>query len=239
MTSPLYEASSATWQGTIREAVPKLWNALVKQGLRLAEERSYLDRNGLIRLLDAQGIVLRPLARLRTDIGRLEALSAANIQLIGDAVSISTPDGPVRVVRSVEPTLLSATENLAVTGAPGSGKTVLLHRLATAAQPTHDLVVLRSDDLRSGAAATRAELSLTYDLCEVLAGWTGKRPGLGVDRRHRPGPRARHASLAPTAGVGLVRDALADRGNNPFLRSQVQQPLAEDVPRHPGWPRRR
>jgi len=164
----------------------ELWKALLLEGQRLAEERLHLDRDGLVRILDAQGIVLRPLARLRPDINRLRALSAANMGLLGDAVSISTPDGPVRLVRSVEPALLAATGNLAVTGSPGSGKTVLLHRLATVAEPTHELVVLRSDDLRSSKAATRAELNLRHDLAEVLAGWSGKRPGLvlidGIDQ---------------------------------------------------------
>jgi len=106
--------------------------------------------------------------------------------LLGDAVSISTPDGPVRLARSVEPALLNAAGNLAVTGAPGSGKTVLLHTLAAVAEPTHDVVVLRADDLRSSKAATRAELRITHDLSEVLAGWSGTRPGLvlidGIDQ---------------------------------------------------------
>jgi hypothetical protein len=163
-----------------------LWKALMAEGQRLAEERVHLDRGGLVKILDAQGIVLRPLARLRKDIDRLRSLSAANTALLGDAVSISTPDGPVRLTRSVEPALLNATGNLAVTGAPGSGKTVLLHTLAAVAEPTHDVVVLRSDDLRSSKAATRAELGLAHDLPEVLAGWSGRRPGLvlidGIDQ---------------------------------------------------------
>lgn len=171
-------------------AVSKLWNALVMEGQRLAEERSYLDRDGLVKILDAQGIVLRPLARLRPDINRLRSVSVANMKLLGSAVSISAPEGPVGVARSVEPALLGAAGNLAVTGSPGSGKTVLLHRLATAAEPTHDLVVLRSDDLRSSKAATRAELGLAHDLADVLGGWTGTRPGMvlidGIDQARGP-----------------------------------------------------
>jgi hypothetical protein len=55
----------------------------------------------------------------------LRALSGANIELLGEAVSLATPDGQVRLARSVEPALLGAAGNVAVTGVPGSGKTVL------------------------------------------------------------------------------------------------------------------
>ena len=82
--------------------------------------------------------------------------------------------------------MLGAAGNVAVTGVPGSGKTVLLPALADSARDTHDLVVLRSDDLRSSKGATRAELGLAHDLSEVLAGWSGRRPGLvlidGIDQ---------------------------------------------------------
>jgi len=47
---------------------PDLWKALTTEGQRLAEERMHLDRGGLVKILDEQGIVLRPLARLRNDI---------------------------------------------------------------------------------------------------------------------------------------------------------------------------
>ena len=102
-----------------------LWKALLTEGQRLAEERAYLGRDGLVKILDAQGIVLRPVARLRSDIETLRALSRVNIGLLGEAASITAPDGPVRLTRSVEPALLGAAGNVAVTGVPGSGKTVL------------------------------------------------------------------------------------------------------------------
>jgi hypothetical protein len=35
-----------------------LWKALATEGQRLAEERAYLDHVGLVKVLDAQGIVL-------------------------------------------------------------------------------------------------------------------------------------------------------------------------------------
>ena len=176
-------AGDATNAGT-------LWKALVTEGQRLAEERAYLDRDGLVKVLDAQGIVLRPVARLRSDIESLRALGRVNISLLGQEASIAAPDGSVRLTRSVESALLGAAGNVAVTGVPGSGKTVLLHALAQAAQVTHDLAVFRAEDLRSTKAATRAELDLRYDIAEVLAGWTSQRPGLllidGIDQARGP-----------------------------------------------------
>ena len=163
-----------------------LWKELLTEGQRLAEERAYLGRDDLLRFLDAQGIVLRPAARLRGDIEKLRTLSRVNIGVLGDSVSIAAPEGAVRLTRSVEPALLGAVGNVAVTGFPGAGKTAVLHALAEAAQATHELAVLRAEDLRSSKAGTRAELGLGHDLAEVLAGWTGQRPGLllidGIDQ---------------------------------------------------------
>lgn len=164
----------------------ELWNVLKVQAQLLAEERGHLDRDGLVRALERQGVVLRPLSRLRTDIARLQAVSTANTELLAGAVTLTTPEGPVPLARAVEPTMLGAFGNLAITGAPGAGKTVLLHRLAAALRETHDVVLLTSADLRSSKTATRAELGLAYDLDKVLTGWNADRPGLvlldGIDQ---------------------------------------------------------
>jgi hypothetical protein len=105
-------------------AAETLWRALTTEGQRLAEERAYLDRDGLVKIVDAQGIVLRPVARLRSDIGRLRTLSTANTGLLGEAVSVASPEGPVRITRSVEPALLGAAGH-ARPGSPPVGRPVV------------------------------------------------------------------------------------------------------------------
>ena len=74
--------------------------------------------------------------------------------------------------------------NVAITGDPGAGKSVVLYRFAM--HRPADVVYLTPDQLRGTAGDTRAELNLNHDLHEVLTGWTGSRPGLllldGIDQ---------------------------------------------------------
>jgi len=161
------------------ESARRVWQALEREAQRLAEERAFLSRAGLVRRLELQGINLRPVARLRADIRRLRDVTQANNQALAAALTIAAPEGPVAVPRTIEPAIIGAEGSLAITGAPGTGKTVLLHGLAAASATSDvDLVVLRSDNLGATNGQTRIELNLTHDLSEVLAGWTGNRPGL-------------------------------------------------------------
>ena len=91
--------------------------------------------------------------------------------------------------------------NLAITGAPGTGKTVLLQGLAAAQSAAGtDLVMLNSENLGSTAGQTRGELNITHDLADVLAGWTGSGPGLllidGLDQARGAGSPAWLPDLA-------------------------------------------
>jgi hypothetical protein len=161
------------------ETARRIWQALEREAQRLAEERSFLSRADLVRRLELQGINLRPVARLRADIRRLRDVTQANKRTLASALAIAAPEGPVAVPRTIEPAVMGAEGSLAITGSPGTGKTVLLHGLAAASATTDvDLVVLRSDNLGPTNGQTRIELNLAHDLSEVLAGWTGNRPGL-------------------------------------------------------------
>jgi hypothetical protein len=159
------------------ETARRVWHALEREAQRLAEERSFLDRDTLARRLELQGINLRPVARLRADIRRLRDVTQANMRALASALTITAPEEAVAVARKIEPAIMGADGSLAITGAPGTGKTVLLHALAAATTDV-DLVVLRSDSLGPSNGQTRIELNITHDLPEVMAGWTGNRPGL-------------------------------------------------------------
>jgi hypothetical protein len=157
----------------------RAWEALEMEAQRLAEQRSFLHRGGLIRRLEMREIWLRPVARLRPDIQRLRDRTWVNMQIPAAALSIAAPEKAVVLSREIEPAIIGAGGNLAITGAPGTGKTVLLHSLAAAqVEADTDVVVLNSDSLGATPGQTRDELGIAHDLGDVLAGWTGSRPGL-------------------------------------------------------------
>jgi len=99
----------------------RVWEALEIEAQRLAEERSFLDRDGLIRRLEMREIRLRPLARLRPDIQRLRDRTRLNMQVPGVALTIAAPERAVGLSREIGPAIAEADGNLAITGAPGTG----------------------------------------------------------------------------------------------------------------------
>jgi len=147
---------------------------LVRQGHELAEERTFVNRAELVRLLKSKGIVLSPLARLRPDIQRLRERTQTNIDLLGNDRFIVAPEGAVEVDRSAMAALATADGNIAITGGSGAGKSTELYRLVVSLrQHGADVVVLRADDLHGTNGQTRQELNLAHDLADVLVGWSG------------------------------------------------------------------
>jgi hypothetical protein len=163
---------------------PSLWRELELIGQRLAAERSWIRRTDLVRELETHGFHLTPVARLRRDVQRLQEVTTGNLGSPPTDLAITTPDGPVEVPRAVSGLLDASGGNVAITGDPGAGKSVILHRFAL--RQTADVVYLTHHQLRGTAGDTRAELNLDHDLHKVLTGWTGSRPGLllldGIDQ---------------------------------------------------------
>jgi len=214
-----------------------LWRELELISQRLAVERSWIRRADLVRELEALGYHLTPIARLRRDVQRLQQVTAANLNSPPSDLALTTPDGPVEVSRAVSAVLDASDGNVAVTGDPGAGKSVLLHRFA--AGHAGDVVYLTHHQLRGTAGQTRAELNLDHDLYEVLTGWTGSRPGLllldGIDQTR--GVEA--SSWLPELGPAPTRIPMADRRQHPIVRPSPRPSLADDVPREAGRPRPR
>jgi hypothetical protein len=163
---------------------PDLWGQLELTGQRLGADRSWVRRSDLIRGPEVQRFHLTPVARLRRDVQRLQEATTDNLGSPPTNLAITTPDGPVEVPRAVSALLDASRGNVAITGDPGAGKSVILHRLA--AGQTADIVYLTHHQLRGTAGKTRTELNLNHDLHEVLTGWTASRPGLllldGIDQ---------------------------------------------------------
>lgn len=157
----------------------RIWEKLEREAQRIGEERSFIDRESLLRRLEVAGVPLRPVARLRPDVGRLRQITDTNVALLAGSLTITAPEGPVAVDRDIATVVVSSDGNTAVTGAAGAGKSVVLHSVAaTAVQRGADVVMLRSTDLQATAGQTRMELNLVHDLVEVLTGWGGNTPGL-------------------------------------------------------------
>lgn len=168
------------------ERLADLWRLLENQALQMSAERQWARRSDLIHHIEAEGIYLTPLARLRPDIRKLQAITAANIASPPSHLAIATPDGPVEVIREVFPIVAGVHGNLAITGEPGVGKSVVLHALATEASSAADVVFLTAVQILNSPGSTRMELNLDHELREVLHGWTSSRPGLlvldGIDQ---------------------------------------------------------
>jgi hypothetical protein len=162
-----------------QDRAQELWQTLMGVGHGLAEKQSWLDRDGLVAELEAQGFQLKPVTRLRSDVDRLRHVTADNITSLSGTAAMTTPEGPVTLPREVDAVLLSGEGSVAVTGEPGTGKTVLLRGLATSlASQLRDLVLLTAENLRATPGQTRNELNLQHDLKDVLQGWPGPQPGI-------------------------------------------------------------
>jgi hypothetical protein len=154
--------------------VAALWELLVAEGHRIAQEGAYVDRDELARRLAALGVVLSPVSRLGPDIQRLRDRTTTNLDLLGRGLVISAPDGVVDVERAAVAHLAAAGGNIAITGGSGTGKSTELHRAAVALRRRGlDVVLLRADDLRGTEGRTRQELNLDHDLADVLLSWSG------------------------------------------------------------------
>ena len=156
----------------------KLWAALETLCQGMADDQLWMDREALVAALEGEAFHLRPPTRLRPDIQRLRRLSTQNIHSLSAEITLTTPDGPIALARSVEPLLAAVGGNVAVTGGPGTGKSALLSAYAKDVGREADLVVLQAEDLRGSAGQAREELNLQHDLVEVLHGWPGLRSGV-------------------------------------------------------------
>ncbi len=156
------------------EEVSRAWSCLVELCLRLDGAREWADRPELARVLHAAGFRLRDDPLFREDIARLRAVTADLLNDPAFGWTVPTPEGPVALSRDVTPIITSADGNVALTGPPGAGKSVVARALAKRLVAAGEDVVLLSSEALAGSSATaRAELRLSHDLADILVGWDG------------------------------------------------------------------
>ncbi|WP_372624525.1 hypothetical protein [Falsiroseomonas sp.] len=173
----------------LRQCVPQdraalAWRTICDEMVRLAADRSGVDREGLRRVLRAHDVPLLDAPDLLPDIAQLRQCSErARRALAGNAVLPPAASGgrPVEIPRRVSDEIAAAAEggNLLVVGEPGAGKTGALlqaaRRIEAGGRP---VLVLQADSpdvarLRDGPDASGAR----HPLGEVLQG-IGGAPGV-------------------------------------------------------------
>lgn len=115
------------------------------------------------------------------DVESLRRVTAGHLEHLAQHASVPVGDG-VEIVRSVGDALRERAKagSLFVIGAPGSGKSGAIYRLASdQAAAGHDVVVLAADLLTAtGRGGLREELGIDLDLVDALASWKGSESAL-------------------------------------------------------------
>ncbi len=152
------------------------WSVLVEYCGQLAIDRTEANRLSLQRALLQKGIQLRSPRSYENDIQSLRRHSEYTLDLLSHLAELSVPnDPPVKIERECLEQLYEAgqEQHLLVIGEPGTGKSGVLHALASRARnDQRDLLFMSADRIGS-------LLDIPLDrLADVLANWFGDGPGL-------------------------------------------------------------
>ncbi|MFE9792294.1 hypothetical protein ACFYRL_11180 [Streptomyces goshikiensis] len=174
-TSVIAEAGQAT----------AAWNVLLSTCRQLAIYHGEAGLEQLQESLIVSGVALATLLNFTADAARLTHLTDESIeQLASGLTTVPTPQGAVTISRSSASGLVerSLAESFLVVGGPGTGKTVILHEIAsTARDAQRPVLFLQVGSLAATSAGNlQSELGLQYPLLEVLAQWSPGEAGLLV-----------------------------------------------------------
>lgn len=215
-----------------RQAEGELRNHVVadpKQSLsawqKLEHFFSTADHRGILatpislrHMLISEGIALKHPPDYSQDIGRLQELTARNLERLSEHAELpfgQTPGDAVHIPRRETLTALvtaAKSEDLLITGEPGCGKSGLIHELVKKLQESNlPTVLLLAEEVFFPQSTNSAKpLGLTHALDEVLANWPEGSPGFVI-----------------TDALDAVRDA--------DIQKQLRQLLVDVKNGRSGW----
>ncbi|MFJ7164365.1 hypothetical protein ACIQUV_02530 [Streptomyces globosus] len=161
------------------------WNVLLSTCRQLAINHGEAGLEQLQESLVLSGVALATLLNFTADVARLTRLTEETLeQLSSGLTTVPTPQGALTISRSSASGLAerSLTESFLVVGGPGTGKTVILHDIASTALDTQRPVLfLQIGSLAATSAGNlQSELGLQHPLLDVLAQWSPGEVGLLV-----------------------------------------------------------
>lgn len=194
------------------------WRALAERMLGLAGVRSGITRTGLHEFLVATGVRLQVVRSMRGDVARLRERSLATRDRLARYSRLRLGSGNATIERTALVDLAAVVLHspLLLIGAPGTGKSGLIHALLERFDADGvDCVALAAEDYAVGdLSELRSKLELEHDLTEVLDGWPGD-PGVVVI----DGLDAARGADGPAAFVELVETLARDGGRWKVLAS--------------------
>ncbi|MER7805420.1 ATP-binding protein [Streptomyces parvulus] len=161
------------------------WNVLLSTCRQLAINHGEAGLEQLQESLIVSGVALATLLNFRADVVRLTHVTDESIeQLSSGLTTVPAPRGAVSISRSSASGLAerSLAESFLVVGGPGTGKTVILHEIAsTARDAQRPVLFLQVGSLAATSAGSlQSELGLQHPLLDVLAQWSPGEAGLLV-----------------------------------------------------------
>lgn len=159
------------------------WGVLVEHCAQLAVGSHGADLSRLQAVLTGRSLPLRGLLDFRTDVEGLRAATELALASVDTSLlTLPTPSGPLALDRPIFARLaaLAVSESFLVTGDPGIGKTVALHRLAEhlKAEDVPVLFLPVGDVAATSRGELRTELNLSHDVVEVVSQWRPGRSGV-------------------------------------------------------------
>jgi hypothetical protein len=188
------------------------WSEILRIVADQSQRRSGTDAAAIRAALQSAGVRLRSAPRYEDDIARLKRYSVATVGYLAHQSRILVAGAEIHIRREVVDHLKAAVEanSIVVVGAPGSGKSGVLHDVAEAlSNEGRDVVCIGVDQIAANSLGElRNELALQHELLDVLLNWPGERVGvLIIDALDASrGDRAGNALLT------LMREVIGAKG---------------------------